>query len=219
MKPVIVCSHGFGVRADDRGLFTDIQKGLGETAEVVMFDYYDFDDESNELIVKPFREQEKILEHQVDKVKLDFPGAPIIVVGHSQGCVIAAMADVRVKKMIMLTPAVNFNLERLRQNFADREGTIIDLDGITRLARRDGSMTFVPSEYWPEFNSVDPIHKYMRLEDETELVIVRATEDEVLGMTEFPELNNTRIIDIKGDHNLSGDARAEVVDVIKKEIK
>ena len=46
-EQVVVYSHGFGVRKDDRGLFTDIAAALPE-AESVMFDYGSWDEEHKE---------------------------------------------------------------------------------------------------------------------------------------------------------------------------
>ena len=49
---VIIYSNGFGVRKEDRGLFTAIAKALPD-AQHVMFDYNPIHDESNTLTVKP----------------------------------------------------------------------------------------------------------------------------------------------------------------------
>lgn len=51
MKRVIVYSHGFGVRKDDRGLMTDIAHAL-PGYEHILFDYNDFNEAANEMTAK-----------------------------------------------------------------------------------------------------------------------------------------------------------------------
>jgi len=47
-KHVIVYSHGFGVRKDDRGLLTDIAKSM-PGVDHVLFDYNFIDEQANTL--------------------------------------------------------------------------------------------------------------------------------------------------------------------------
>jgi hypothetical protein len=50
-KHIVIYSHGFGVRKDDRGLFTDIAATL-PSAEHIMFDYNQVD-EATVLLRRP----------------------------------------------------------------------------------------------------------------------------------------------------------------------
>src|SRR6185369_13842555 len=101
---VIVFSHGFGVRKEDRGLFTAIAKALPD-AKSVLFDYNPINEESNTLTAKPLNEQALKLRKVINSARAEFPGAIIDLVCHSQGCVVAGLVKPRgIRKVIMLTP-------------------------------------------------------------------------------------------------------------------
>ena len=52
-KHTIIYAHGFGVRKDDRGLFTDIAKVFPDTNHI-MFDLDICDNENNTVTIRPF---------------------------------------------------------------------------------------------------------------------------------------------------------------------
>ena len=87
---IVIYSHGFGVRKDDRGLFTDIAAALpGATHR--MFDYNRRDETTGNLTVAPLAEQVGMLRNQIEKARADTPGAIIDLICHSQGCIVAAL--------------------------------------------------------------------------------------------------------------------------------
>jgi hypothetical protein len=53
---IVIFSHGFGVRKEDRGLFTAVYRALPNT-DAVMFDYNPIHEKSNTLTAKPLHEQ------------------------------------------------------------------------------------------------------------------------------------------------------------------
>ena len=65
-KHIIIFSHGFGVRKDDVGLFTDIVKAVPEV-ESILFDYFDVDEKNKILTIRPFSTQVKMLNDVVKK--------------------------------------------------------------------------------------------------------------------------------------------------------
>lgn len=73
----IICSHGFAVRADSMGMFTDVAAAFPEH-EFRMFDYYDIAPNGDQ-IVRSLDEQATLLQQQIDGV----PGGKIILLCHS----------------------------------------------------------------------------------------------------------------------------------------
>ena len=161
-KHIIVYSHGFGVRKDDRGLFTDIANAVPE-AEHVMFDYNQIDQQTNTLTVSPLQRQVQKLKEHLDGVDKD---AVIDLVAHSQGCVVAALTKPQnVRQILCLAPPDNADTERLLNFFGSRDGSVVDLDGQSRIPRRDGSTTIIPAAYWQSLKGLDVIRLYNRLPD------------------------------------------------------
>jgi hypothetical protein len=208
---IVVFSHGFGVRKDDRGLFPDIIAGLGDL-ESVMFDYNDIHEVENTLTVLPLSRQVEMLKDVLSEIQKKYPTATIDVICHSQGAVVAALAKPSgVRKTFFLAPPIALDYERILILFRGRPGTEIRMDGMSKLSRRDGSTTLVPAEYFSELRNIHPIELYNELADKTELTIIKAHQDEILGTTDFSDLRDTiRIIGLPGNHSFSGDARVEL---------
>ena len=63
---IVIFSHGFGVLKDSRGLFTELSDMLSNHGiQSVLFDYNEIRLETNEVVVKPFSEQAKILQNVI----------------------------------------------------------------------------------------------------------------------------------------------------------
>lgn len=215
-KHLIVYSHGFGVRKDDRGLFTDIANAISDV-EHRMFDYNLIDDQANTLTVSPLQVQVQKLKEQLDKIDSD---TIVDLVAHSQGCVVAALAKPQnVRKILCLAPPDNVDTERLINFFGNRDGSVIDLDGQSRIPRRDGSTTIIPAGYWQSLKGLDVIRLYNRLPDLAKVKFLRANNDEVLGMTNFDKTDERiELIQLDGNHDFTDDARQYLVDYVRNEI-
>lgn len=132
-----------------------------------------------------------------------------------------ALADlhhVPIRKIILIAPPVTMNLERMMNAFKSRPGTKIDMNSTSRIVRSDGSITLVPSKYFIERTMIQPMRLYNELAKVTELVIIRAKQDNVLGETEFSVLKNVRLIELDGDHEFSGDSRKGLLETVAKAI-
>lgn len=219
MKGIIIFSHGFGVGKDDRGLFNDIALGLGSDFEAIMFSYNEVDELNNTITVKPLSKQAQMLNQQLESAAQKYPGAQINLICHSQGCVVAGIASPVVDKIILLAPLMSLGFERIIKNFSSREGTVINLEGQSVLAHKDGSKTLIGTEYVKELKAINPTELYEFLAQKNELTIVCATADEVLGAASYEGIDNVRVVGIKTDHNFTGEARIELVEVIGKELK
>lgn len=204
-KHIVVFSHGFGVRQDDRGLFVDIGSTLGG-ARTVMFDYNEVGEENDVLKVRPFSEQVELLKKVVEEQKRNAPSATVDLICHSQGCLVAALAQLSgIRKTIFIAPPTDMDVERTLGRYRDNPKAEIDLEGITKLPRTDGSTTIVPAEYWYEREKQDaPIDLYNKLAETTELVVIKAKQDHVLGDTSFDGLDRkVVIIELDGDHDFT----------------
>lgn len=129
----------------------------------VLFDYNEVDHLANTLSVRPILTQAKILKSKIDSA-LASGARKIIIVGHSQGCIVAAMTDLpsELVELIFLAPPVAFDLERSMNTFKSRPGTVINLEGESRLARRSELITIVPAAYWRERSELDVSLSYGR---------------------------------------------------------
>lgn len=216
-KHIIIFSHGFGVRKDDGGLFTDISLSL-HGVQLIMFDYNEIDERNNALTVKPFSKQVEILKSVISEQKLINPNVVIDLICHSQGCVVAALAQsTGLRKILLLSPLMDKGIERTIARYQNNPETIIDLGGISKLSRSDGSISLVPAEYWQERkNDVSPIDLYNKLAEFSEVFIIKPLQDSLLGETSFDGLSEIIfVIELDGNHNFTH-SRAELCEVIKK---
>lgn len=215
-KHVIVYSHGFGVRKDDRGLFTDIANAIPE-ADHIMFDYNVIDEQANTLTVSPLQAQVQKLREQLSHFDGDIT---VDIVAHSQGCVVAALAKPQnVRKILCLAPPDNVDVSRLINFFGSRDGSDINLEGQSRIPRRDGSTTIIPAAYWQSLKGLDVIRLYNRLPDLAQVKFLIANEDEVLGMTNFDKTDERiDLVQVSGNHDFTDGDRQHLVDLVKNEI-
>ncbi len=205
----IVCSHGFGVRADDRGLFTDIAQGMSDHT-FITFDYNTVDSNGN-ITVAPFDKQSSTLHNKIKEV-----GNSDTIIAHSQGCITASLTDLDgVERVIFLAPPAELNIETFMRTF-DRPGARIDLAGSSSIPRRDCTTTFVHKDYIDNISSIDIPQLYMQLANRVELIIIRATNDEILGKTQFNYLDGVQIIDMPASHDFTGEFRLALIDNLKK---
>ena len=219
-KRVIVYSHGFGVRKDDRGLFTDIAAVMLDL-EHVMFDYNKADDKLNSLTVSPLTEQTVTLAKILNEVVSKQPNTVIYLICHSQGCVVAAMLKPKgISKTIFLAPPAHFlGTEAKLEQMSERPGTIIK-DGVTSYPRRDGSTTVIPVDYWKSREGVMPITLYNEFAKSSQLTIINAEQDEVLGITDFSGLStDIQVLALPANHDFTGGTRQILTNTIKDLLK
>lgn len=217
-KHIIVYSHGFGVRKDDRGLMTDIAAAL-PGCEHVLFDYNSFDIATNTMTVSPLNVQVAKLKEKLESLGND-PDTVIDLVAHSQGCIVAAIAQpTNVRKMLFLAPPDNLSKDRLVAFFGDRPGSEINLEGNSRIPRRDGTTTIIPAAYWHSIEAPQPIRLYNRLPVHSEVKFYIANDDEVLGMSNFDQTDEAiDLIQLDGNHDFNGEYRIPLLEMVKQEV-
>jgi hypothetical protein len=217
---VIIFSHGFGVRKTERGLFTAIADALPD-AHCVMFDYYPVNDEANTLTVKPLNEQALKLRKVINTARIEYPGAILDLVCHSQGCIVAGLVKPRgIRKVIMLTPPDDISEATLAKRLSDRNGVKIDVTVRTRLEGTDGSKTIIHPDYWQSLAGIQPVKLYNRLARFTQLRIINATQDEILGDVTMEGIDpSVSLVTLHGNHNFdSEDDRKRILYILQKEL-
>lgn len=216
MKQVIVFSHGFGVRFGYKDLLPDIAKAFSGVP-CVTFEYNDFNVRTNTLTVSPIDKQVKLLQQKMQEARINYPDAKIDLICHSQGCLVASLAGLNnLRKIIFLAPPIDSPKSGIKKLF-ERPGARYTPKGISILPRRDGSITKIPATYWQSRSAIESMMShYQTFAKKNNLVIIRATEDEVLGETDLSKLDGVTIHDISTDHNFTGPARQKLITYLKK---
>lgn len=216
---IIIYSHGFGVQKDDRGLFTDIAAGMPKIVHQ-MFDYNAVNEAARTLTVSPFQDQVHKLKQVYTQTRLANPQAIIDIIAHSQGCLVAALAKPEgVRRSLFLAPPSKIDGGRLIKLFSERPGSNINLEGISTLQRRDGTTTIVPSQYWHSVKNLNPIKIYNRFCEMTDMIIIEASDDDVLGISDFDEADSKIKLEIlAGDHDFTGEDRQGLVELVGQKI-
>lgn len=220
MKNKLIFVHGFGVRKDARGLFCDIRDALAADPrfadlQSVLVDLNIVREGSDDIYLNPLSVQAKILADVIARESQD--GSPVSLLCHSQGCVVASMGDVSVvKKIIFLAPPTNNDLEKTIRAFKDRPGTVINFSGQSVLARKDGSRTLVPAEYWSGRRGLEYVQQYQAVAANHDVTIILARQDETVSNENIQALLPTvATVVVEGNHNFEPPHRAELIEVIK----
>lgn len=217
---IVIFSHGFGVRKEDRGLFTAISKALPD-AKSILFDYNPINEKANTLTAKPLNEQMRKLRKVINTARAEHPGAVIDLVCHSQGCVVAALLKPRgMRKVIMLTPPDDVSETTVARQLGTRRSEAIDVTVRTRLLRSDGSTTVVHPEYWQSLEGIAPVKLYNRLARFTALRIINAKQDEVLDNVSFEGIDpGISMVTLEGNHNFEDEeSRKRLLYILQKEL-
>jgi pimeloyl-ACP methyl ester carboxylesterase len=210
MRKTIICSHGFAMRADSAGLFTDIEAAFPDY-DFKMFDYYDIKPNGDQTI-RSLDAQAKILQQQID----DAPDGEIILLCHSQGSTVAGLVSLeRVTKVILLAPPIKMSRAGLINRLRHRRGAKLNPYGTSVIPRSDGTVMTIPVEYMDSIEAHDRLELYIALADQKPTTIVRASQDEILGYTDFSIVKNAKIIDIDANHNFTDDSRKLLVETVK----
>jgi len=213
---ILIYSHGFGVRKDDNGLLDDIASHFPEFKSI-LFDYNKFDETQNTLTIEPLSVQANMLNNVIEKAKVDYPAARIDLICHSQGATVVALAKSKgITKTIFLAPAFDISIERRLPRYAKKPGAEINLEGISKVPSSNGLIRFIPAEYWSEIKDINPFDLYNSFAEQTELIIVKANQDQVVPSADLTKLNpKIKVISIDGNHGFSGADRSKLIQTIK----
>jgi esterase/lipase len=208
----IICSHGFGVKADSRGMFTDVQTAFPNYT-FTMFDYNQILD-NDDVVVAPIDAQAQILQHVINAQN---DNDELILLCHSQGAINAGLVNLnKISKVILLAPPVKMSMERVIIKFTSRPDAEFYPNGTSKLPRSDGTYTYISKDYIESLEKRSPIDLYQQIANQKPTIIIRATNDNTLGLTNVNTIKNAIHIDIDSDHDFTGDARAKLIESLKK---
>lgn len=217
---VIIFSHGFGVDRTDRGLFTDIGNILKNDFLVLRFDFNKIISGKNAMYVFPLSLQAKMLEHVYAYSRRIFSPFHHTIIAHSMGCVIASSSKFKeTDQTILLAPPLTSPYATLKSYFSKRAGTAFNEDDMTNIERSDGSITFVPAEFWTEVKEANPFDLYRKLQSKTSVYAIHPLQDQILGNEPHAKLKHIlkdHYYEQDGNHGFAPPHRQQLLDTIQQ---
>lgn len=217
---VIVFSHGFGMKRDSRGFFTEIGNSLRNSFLIVTFDYCKMMPEENATLTYAFSVQVKLLQKVVEFIRSKFNVSELDVIAHSMGCLVVGLAELEdVKKIILLSPPPSKRIQKMQTYFNHKQGSEFNTQGFSKVKRSDGSWTFIHPDFWNEVKIVDPAKLYKKLSKTADTYFVRALHDDVITDESYSEIqiiDRLHYIELDGDHNFKEPNRKKLLDTITK---
>lgn len=215
VKNIVIFVHGFGVRWDSRGMFTDIKLSLPADWGSVLFDFYKVD--GKDVYIQSIKDQISRLSSVLEGILKDNPAATIHLIAHSKGCIITSLAIPDVGgKVIFLAPPENFGT-KMEDYFRRYPGSKSD-DHEIIIPRKDGTITHIPVEFFVEAAQIQAELEMNKYASNREINLVQTTEDEVIGQTSYELLqtnSNVSIHRLVSDHNFTGEYRNKLIESIK----
>ena len=213
-KTVVIFSHGFGIQKDNLGLFTLISENLKKRGlETVLFDYYEYNKELKEIYTTPFSKQAEILQNEIDKVKVSHSDKDIVLICHSQGCIVPTLCDMnKVIKVVGISPFFITDKQQVYDRYSARDGSITNFDGISKRKHSAGKITVIPPEYWQERFQTNQYDLYNNLAKQTYLKLIYGTNDSLVNSVDMKMFNVDELISMPADHDFNGDIRDSLID-------
>lgn len=218
---IVVFSHGFGVRRDSRGMFTDIVAGLPRGWGYVLFDYDTFDVVTNQQRVVGFAARVQLLEAVIAWTRQQAGVEQLHAIGHSIGTLtLADLVPDNMGAMILLAPPLSLGL-KFAERYIKRPGA--EHTGHTwSIPRTDGTTTLVDDDPLAEIVSVDAEGELAKLGVLQAYSIVIAGADEVLQDEDYTELivmPTTTMMSVDGaNHDFAGTARPKLVELVIEQL-
>jgi hypothetical protein len=212
MSKFLVFSHGFGVKKDSRGMFTEIAEKFPEY-KPVMFDYNLINNETDEVTVEPYSKQSELLNAELNSIYKSDTDAEITLICHSQGCIIPCLIkDIKIERAVLLAPP-----KILGSNMRRNKNAVKTEQGEFRIPRKDGTTTIVTKEFVEELDKTFPLELYSNLSNSTNSFAVIAKQDEIIRDTDLSALaDKVKIYEIDGDHSFTGKNRKGLMETLSK---
>lgn len=213
---MVLCSHGFGVRRDGRGIFTGIAKELPAGYGYVLFDYYDHIPGSA-LQITTFNEQIERFKTVLVWLQQQPQVKSVSVVGHSMGCIVTSLVKPEgLKSVILLAPPMWIG-DHSRQYFTGKMGA--ELRGSEwYIPRSDGSITIIPASWFDEIEQIDSRREIADYASQMPLTIVVAGADQVLQEANYsldrPIAGASAVVIPEATHDFSGEARPKLIKAV-----
>ncbi len=218
-KQVVIFSHGFGVKRDSYGMFTELSKVLEDQYLTIKFDYNLVNREENWTKVLPIKTQVEMLETITEFAQKKFDPKKIHIIAHSMGCVVTSLAQItNIDKVILLAGPSEPPYNSLKEYFLRKKGTKINKTEISEMPRSDGSTTYVSSDFWSEIKKINPSIRYNNLAQSSSVTFVRPLEDQNIKNEDYSTIKNNKKInfqEISGNHMFEESARSKLKKLIK----
>lgn len=217
-KPTILFSHGFGIRKDNLGLFTYLSKNLNALGyKTVLFDYYEYKDNTKEVFTTPFSEQAKALQKQINNIR--DASENIVIVAQSQGSLIPTLCDVEgVLKVIGISPFFLTDRKAVEDRYNSRPGSTTDFNSISRRLHSDGKVTVIPPEYWTERFNTNQYDLYNKLGSKLPLTLIYGNKDGLAQSADLDKISNAKLVELEGDHDFTGEYKVDLYKTVLSEI-
>lgn len=221
---LIICSHGFGVLSDSHGMYNVICETFKDTHLTARFHYVSVDDFTNSTYVYEFSRQVEKIKTVYDKIVKKFDIKEIIIISHSQGCIVTSLYLKKylpkVDKVILLSfPPSTDIVKKMLSFFGKRVGSKVNLGGLSEFTRSNGMKTFVPADFWKEAKIINSIELYQFVEKSYHTYFVRATNDTVVNPAEYKDLKLDQLknyYELPGDHDYKKDKRVGLLTLLDK---
>lgn len=215
---IVIFSHWFGVRKDSRWFFDDIANKLNEWwIQTIQFDYNEFNEATKELYASSYSEQAVKLQQIIDNTMKKHPHKKIIILWHSQWCIIPSLCELKEDIwVILIAPFFHTEINEVIARHTKDPLNTFDITWVSTRKRTDWSTTIIPSNYRKERFATDPIKLYNTLAIQTECFLIHWLQDEIITFKKLHDLKNINIINIDGNHDFSREFRPKVIEQIIK---
>lgn len=219
MQRKILFVHGFGVMKDSRGMFTELAEVFSAHGITPILIDLSEQHDSGDIYVNSLSEQARILRETYERECDD--GAVIDMICHSQGCLVASLANIPdVRITLFLAPPTENNPEKTINYFSKNPESVVDVNNTSRFTRRDGTSTFVPAVYWQDRARMNYQEIYQTYISSHETVVITALNDEVVSNEHINNIfGSAKIFPLSSDHNFTGTSREELRSLILNIIK
>lgn len=222
MKRIFLYSHGFATRADDNGLFNPIIEAFPDD-EHILFPYDNWNETNDCAVAATFSERAEKLHTKYNELRNNNPDTEIILICHSQGCIIAALAQLEyISTTVLLAPVINYESgEKQREYTLSKKTSELQDDSSIVRKRSGGYTTIIPTKYWDDFVNISDLPaKYDELANKTRLIIIDAEQDSVIPTSKDYLLlkANIEFKHLPLDHDFieADNSRASLISLLKK---
>ena len=214
---MVVFSHGFGVRRDARGMFTDIVENLPEGFGFVLFEYNM--PEGDKLRLTSLSDQVARLKWVIAWARRQPGVESIAIVAHSKGCTVTALAQPdNVDGVIMLAPPLHVG-SGTRTMFTTRPGAVRQGDTWS-IPRSDGTTSLVDEAVFEEMATVDGEKVVIDYAQIQPLHVVAAGDDRILPNQDYSRVaaypGATLDVINGASHDFADAARQPLVRLVSK---
>lgn len=216
----IIFSHGFGMKRDSRGFFTEIGNELTNNFLIVRFDYCKMIPEDNATLTYSLSVQARMLQKVIEYVRLKFMIDELNIIAHSMGCLVVGMAKInKLNKVALLCAPPSKKIQKMQSYFNHKQGSEFNLNGFSKVKRSDGSWTYIHPDFWVDLQKVEPPKLFEKLSENCEAYFIRALQDDVIkneSYTKIKQLQSIKYIELLGDHNFKEPNRKKLLATIVK---